>query len=130
MSLQGPARALTRETLEALAERYLQALVSSDPSALPTTDHVAYSENDQLLTLGEGAWATVTGAGTYRHLLADPEAGRVALLGTVRENGVPAILDVCLTLDGDRIARVESLLIRDALGARRLEAMGAPEDVW
>lgn len=130
MSLQGPVRAQTRETLEAFAERYLGALVSNDPSRLPTTEHVVYSENDQLLALGEGAWATVTGVGTYRHVLADSEAGKVGLLGTVRENGVPAILDVCLTLDGERIARVESLFIRDALGARRLEAMGAPEDVW
>lgn len=45
MSLQGPVCALTRGALEVLAERYVRALVSNDPSDLPTTDHVVYPDD-------------------------------------------------------------------------------------
>lgn len=119
-----------RTRLEAFVDRYLAALAANDPSSLPVTDGLVFSENDQLLTLGQGCWATVTGLGSYRHLFADTNGDRVGFIGTVRENGVPAIYDLCLQLDGERIAQIESLIIRDAFGATRLEQMDGPEPVW
>lgn len=129
------ATASDRARLEKIVDRYLEALVANAPSALPVTDDLVFAENDQLLRLGEGCWATITGLGTYRHLFADGRGDRVGFIGTLRENGVPVIYDLCLQLDssnehGDRIAVIESLIIRDPLGASRLEGMGGPEPVW
>ncbi len=121
---------LTRDELEAIADGYVAALVARDPAAVPLAERIIYSENNQRLEPGEGAWRTVSGLGSYRHILADAAMGTVGYLGTVRVQGRPAILDACLTLRDGRIAQVESLLIRDAVGAHRLEAMGGPEDVW
>jgi hypothetical protein len=125
-----PAVTATRSRLEAIVERYLDALVANDPSALPTTDGVLFSENDQVLELGAGCWTTITGTGTYRHLYADTRGDRVGFMGTLRENGVPVIYDLCLYLAGEQIEMIESLIIRDPVGASRLERMGAPEPVW
>ena len=131
----GPAQALgsrscDRACLEGFAGRYLDALAARDPARLKLAKTVRFIENDQPLALGEGTWATVDGVGTYRHLFADPQAGRVAAIAVVRENGVLAILDLVLAVENRRIAEVESQIVRDPKGAARYEALGAPEALW
>ncbi len=121
----------TRAQLEGMIDRYLEALVAGDPSRLPTTPDVTFSENYQPLALGEGTWVTIDGPGTYRHYFADLQAGRAGFIGTVRENRTPALLDIVLQLDGDRISGIETFIIRDALaGARYEHELGAPEAIW
>jgi hypothetical protein len=134
-AIGGPAQAADkpacdRGCLEKLVVAYLKALPTHDPSTLAGSRGARFVENDQPLKLGEGTWATVTGLGKYRHIFADPEMGKAAVITTVQENGVPAILDVVLTTQKGRITEVESQIIRDAKGAQRYEALGVPAPEW
>ncbi len=123
-------KACDRACLERLVGQYLAALPGHDPSRLPLGPAVRFSENDQLLALGEGSWRTIDGLGRYRHVFADPQAGAAAVITTVTESGVAAILDVRLKIENRRIAEVESQIIRDPRGAARYEALGQPEAAW
>src|SRR5215469_5594359 len=112
---------MDREGLERAIDRYLEALVANDPSRLDLAPDVVFVENCQRLKLGEGTWGTITGRGTYSHYFADPDTGQAAIICTVRENGVPARLDLRLRLEDGKIKEVESLFIRDDLAGTRYE---------
>lgn len=115
-----------RECLENTIENYLQALAAQDVGRIKVTDDVVFSENNQVLELGDGSWKTMTGTGSYRHYFADPQAGQVAVISTMRENGRGVIYDLRLRLEGDRISEIESMIIRSPDSAARYEAMGKP----
>ena len=120
-----------RAALEGAIDGYLDALAANDPSRLKLAKGSTFVENYQPLQLGEGVWRTITGRGSYSHYFADPETSQAGFIGTVRENGVGAMLDIRLKLDDDgRIGEIETFIIRDALACERLEAMGKPEGVW
>ena len=74
-----------RACLEGLVDQYLAAVVAHDPSKLPLSKDVKYSENYQMLQVGDGFWKTASGIGNYKHVFADPEYGQVAMMGTMRE---------------------------------------------
>src|SRR5438477_217089 len=63
--------ACDRACLKGLIDRYLAALVAHDPSQVPTTSTVRFTENSKRLPLGDGAWKTATGMGTFRIDFAD-----------------------------------------------------------
>ena len=119
-------KACDRACLEGLIGQYLNALPTHSPATLPLAPGVRFIENDQVLKLGEGTWATVTAAGTYRHIFSDPQMGAAAAITTVREHGVPAMLDVRLKVANRKITEVETQIIRDARGAAKYETLGAP----
>src|SRR3990172_4668055 len=76
-----------RPCLEGLIDDYLAALVAHDPARLPLSADVSYSENEQMLEIGDGFWGTASGVGKYRHYYADPEAGQAGFMGSMLENG-------------------------------------------
>jgi len=47
-----------RACLEGLIDQYLKAVVAHDPSKLPLSEDVKYSENYQMLKVGDGFWKT------------------------------------------------------------------------
>src|SRR5229473_791439 len=48
-----------RACLENVVDQYLSALVARDPKRLPVSKDVKYTENDQVIELGDGFWKTV-----------------------------------------------------------------------
>ena len=116
-----------RVCLEGFISRYLDAMVAHDPTRLPVTRDVIFTENDVSLKLGEALWRTATSAGSYRLVLADPASGNVAFMGTIRENGRPAALVLRLKIDAGRITEAETLVRRDETAATNLENAGAPD---
>ena len=72
-----------RMCLTGLLDRYVDALIARDPSRLPVTANVRFTENGQRLVLGDGLWHTVTRKGGYRLDMADVEAGQAILMGTI-----------------------------------------------
>ena len=85
-----------RACLEGLMEQYLAALLAHDPKRLPLSADVKYTEQDQVMDVGDGFWKTVTGRGTYNHFFADPTGGQVGWMGTMREKGGPLLVAVRL----------------------------------
>lgn len=130
MSSVAAQSACLRACLEGMADRYMAALVAHDPAFLPLADGVLFAENNNLLDVGQGSWRTVDSQGTYKHYMADPQAGQIALISTVTEFGVPAFMDLRLRVRDGRIEEIESFLIRDEGAYQRYEAMGGPEQVW
>jgi hypothetical protein len=124
-------KACDRACLEGLVGKYLQALAAHDPARLQAGRGFRFIENDQPLKPGQGTWASVSGLGSYRHDFADPQTSAAGCICTVRENDVPALLDIRLKLDGEAISEIETFVIRDALaGARYEQELGAPEPLW
>jgi hypothetical protein len=125
-----------RACLEGWVDRYLDALVDNDPSAVPTTGDVRFTENGQELEIGDGLWRSMRAKGSYRLFVTDVPAQQVTLLTTLEEddrtpaNGVPALLALRLRIVGDEVGEIEQIVVRDANAARRVEALGEPNPMY
>jgi hypothetical protein len=124
-----------RACLEDVVNQYLAALAAHDPKRLPLSADVKYTENDQVLQLGDGFWKTVQGPGNYKHIFADPEAGQVVFMGTMHEADKPLLMSLRLRIQLGRITEVESIYFRQGGGGpaniAALDAAGyKPEDMW
>lgn len=123
-----------RACLEDVLDQYLKALVAHDPSGLPLSEDVMYTENDQVIDPGDGFWKTAEGIGNYRHVFADPEYGQVALMGTMREAGTTLLMSLRLRIELGRITEIESIYFRPGGGGpNNIAAMdqgGPPDDIW
>jgi hypothetical protein len=109
-----------------MVNQYLDAMLARNPFSLPLASKIKFTENEQVLKLGEGLWVTASGPGTYKLFAADPQAGEVGFIGTLRENGLPVALSIRLKVENKRISEVETVVLRDD-SAKAIEAMGKPE---
>jgi hypothetical protein len=99
-----------RSCLIGMVDDYMNALVAHDPSRLPWSAAVHYTENSVAMRLGDGQWASVSGkSGSALHV-ADPSTGNVSWFGVVLEHGQPAYLAVRLKITTRRIAEVETVI--------------------
>jgi hypothetical protein len=124
-----------RACLEGLVDQYLGALVAHDPKRLPLSADVVYTENDQILNVGDGFWKTAEAIGNYKHVFADPEFGQVAFMGTMREAGTALLMGLRLRVELGRITEIESIYYRQGgggpSGIADLDKPGyKPEDMW
>jgi hypothetical protein len=124
-----------RVCLEGVMDQYLAALVAHDPKRLPLSADAIYTENDQIMDIGDGFWKTVQGLGNYKHIFADPEFGQVAMMETIREAGAVLLLSLRLRIELGRITEIESVYYRTGgggpSGIPTLDAPGyKPEDMW
>ena len=55
--------ACDRACLEGFMNQYLDAMVAHDPSHLSVSPTVKFTEDDVVLKLGDGLWATASGRG-------------------------------------------------------------------
>src|SRR5499427_1783293 len=76
-----------RACLEGVMNQFLAAVVKHDPKAAPLSEDVMYTENDQVMKVGDGFWKTAEAVGNYKHFYADPEFGQIAVMATMREAG-------------------------------------------
>ena len=105
-----------RACLENLIDQYLAAVVAHDPKRLPVSKDVMYTENDQVIELGDGFWKTAEGRGNYTHVFADPEFGQVAYMGTMKEAGAPLLMSLRLRIELGRITEIESIYLKPGGG--------------
>ena len=124
-----------RGCLEDVVDQYLAALVAHDPKRLPLSADAKYTENDQLIDIGDGFWKTVQGVGNYKHVFADPEVGQVAMMGTMHEAGAALLMSLRLRVELGRITEIESIYFRQGGGGPAniadLDKPGyKPEDMW
>jgi hypothetical protein len=124
-----------RACLEGVMDQYLAALVAHDPKRVPLSADAKYTENDQLMDIGDGFWKTVEGLGNYKHVFADPGAGQVAFMGTMREAGAPLLMSLRLRIELGRITEIESVYFKPGgAGPNNIAEMDKPgykpEDMW
>src|ERR1700691_4993305 len=105
-------RSCGRACLEGFMNQYLDAMVAHDPSHLPVTPAIKFTEDDVVLKLGDGLWNTASARGVYKEYFDDPEEGQVAFLGTLKENGHGIALALRLKIENRRISEAESVVVR------------------
>jgi len=106
-----------RECLSGVMDQYLAALKAHDPSALPVTRNVKYTENGVRLNLGDGLWQTMTEATDYRITVIDDEAQQVGLLAIINENGNRHFFATRLKVEkGEKVSEIENLIARNVGG--------------
>lgn len=119
-----------RGCLESLLDAYVDAVIGHDAQRLPLAAGVKFTENGQRLALDDGLWHTASGKGDYALKLADVERAQAVLMGTIREAGEPAVLVARLGVADRKIAELETLVIRNADVAKRLDEIGTPRRTW
>jgi hypothetical protein len=102
-----------RACLDGMVDTYLAALKSRDPSRLPVTGNVRFTENTVELPLGEGLWQTIGSVEPYRLYIADPQAGQVGYFGVVKENGTVNVFGLRMKIVERRIAEIETMVSRN-----------------
>jgi len=100
-----------RVCLANLADQYFIALAADDPSMLPLSPNVKYTETGVVKTLGEGLWNTVDGLPRYRLNLYDPETGGIGVHAVLPERGLETLLSLRLKVESGVITEVETLII-------------------
>jgi hypothetical protein len=126
----GAAGKCDRACLEGFVNRYLEALAARDPSRVPFADNVKFTENTTRLKIGQGFWDTANGIGTYKLYFAEPEAGQVGFIGTMKEWDNSVIFCLRLKIGGGKITEVEDFVVRDAGAGKNLDAIGKPNPIF
>jgi hypothetical protein len=123
-----------RACLEGLMNQYLDALAAKDPKRLPLSADVKYTEQEQVMGVGDGFWKTVTGRGNYNHYFADLVAGQVGWMGTMRERGGVLLMSVRLRVQLGRITEIEKSFFRAGGGGPNniaaMDKQPQPETLW
>ena len=102
-----------RACLRGFVDKYIDALVAHDPSRLPLTRDVKFTENGSELKLGDALWWTVQAQGDYKLYFVDPDTQEAGFFGTVTESGRQAILALRLHIQsGTRISQIETMVSR------------------
>ena len=116
-----------RACMEGLLDQYIAALVRHDPTGLPLSRGVRFTENTEELKLGDGLWVSASEAPTtFKVYLVDPASGQAALYGVMKERGRPIQIVVRLKVVNGRITEIEHVINRGALGPAALANLQTP----
>ncbi|HTR47755.1 MAG TPA: hypothetical protein VMM16_10255 [Verrucomicrobiae bacterium] len=122
-----------RACLEDLATQYLNALAAHDPKRLPLAADVKYTEQDQVMPIGDGFWGTATAVGSYRHCFSDPVEEQIGCIVTMHEGEHLLIMGMRLRAQLGRITEVETMYYRQGGGGpQNINGFDAskPEPIW
>ena len=114
MAMTVDDKAESKKELLGYLDQYLDALSANDPSRLPLTDDVRFTENTKPMKLGEGLWKTAS-AIKYRQAVADPSQGQIGLFSTLQEGGDHLTLFALrLKVADKKISEIETMVSRYA----------------
>jgi hypothetical protein len=126
-----------RECLRGFVTQYLNAMVAHNPGALATGPNVKFTEDTQVLKLGEGLWKAANAIRPYRLDFIDVRESTTVSHVIVEEGGMPVMLALRLKVADRKISEVETMVTRNreqgaiftinALQTPR-PVMGAPVD--
>ncbi len=106
------AKSCDRSCLSGLLTDYLQDMFTHNPSALPVTANVRFTENGKTLKLGEGFWQSASGMGPYRRDILDvpghTAATQAVVLGADKQ---PVLFTVRLKETGGKISQIETMVV-------------------
>jgi hypothetical protein len=96
---------------------YLNALIAHDPTRISVSESLKYTEDGDVLNIGEGLWQTASSIEPDTRLdFADPETGQVASQLVINElegdDTSPVIYQVRLKVDQDEITEIEAVAVR------------------
>jgi hypothetical protein len=101
-----------RECLRGFITQYLDALVAHNPTALPLSAKVRFTEDSVEMHLGDGLWKDVSRIRTYRQDILDVRQGVAASQVIVEAAASPAFLTLRLKVADKKITEIESMVTR------------------
>lgn len=101
-----------RACLRGMITKYAEAVVARSPQSLPLAPNVRFTEDSRQLPLGEGAWKTVTRAGSFRQDYLDVRRGIAASHLELYEEGAQLQYSVVLRIVDEKITGIETLINR------------------
>ena len=105
--------ACDRACLVGIADAYLAALVAHAPQKAPLAPNAKFTENTQVLLVGEGLWETATAVSpTFKIPVADPVAGQIGMIVMLKEGDGNTQLALRLKVQNRRITEAEHLIAR------------------
>jgi len=111
-------RSCDRACLYGVLDGYLNALRSKDPWRVKWTRDAVTTENNVVMPIGEGHWATADKLEAYDLRAADPSTGQVVMFGALDEGGTVSPYTVRLEVRDGGIRRAETLIKRKASDPR------------
>jgi len=109
-----------------LIDRYLAALATRDPDAVPLAPGIRTVENLRPIRPGEGLWATATGGPTsFAVYVPDADGEAAGFLGVMESNGAPVLLGLRLRYSDGQVVEAEHL-VASGLADRNLPNLRAP----
>lgn len=104
----------------------LRAMAAHDTSGLPLAPDARFTENGQVLRIGDGLWGTLTryaGDGgerfeklnAYRIDFVDPAAQQAVFFGATVENNTPGMMMLRVKFSGTKIAEIEAVAVREEI---------------
>jgi hypothetical protein len=112
-ALASPAFAASgcdKKCLEAFAEKYRAAYVKHDPTLVPISKKVRFTENNVEMQFPDGSWDTVTEEVGTPLILSDPKQGNVGIYTAVMQNDTQTFLAVRLKVARGQITEIEHIL--------------------
>ena len=101
----------TREILKATVDKYFEALEAHDPSSLPLSSKVRYTENGEQVEVGERLWKTA-GALKFKRSAFDTETCNSITESAIAEGDADIIFGLRLELEERNITEIETIVVR------------------
>ena len=106
------AKDCDRACLGDLVTQYLKDMAAHNPAALPVSPHVRFTENGDVMKLGDGLWRTASGLGTYRQDMLDVAGHTAATQAVVLEEGDKPVLFALRLKERDgKIGQIETMVV-------------------
>ncbi len=105
----------SRVDLSNYIDQYLKALELNDPTVLPLSKNVRYTENGQTLQLGDGMWGTTNSVrNTYKQYFIDTVTNQAGIFCVIEENSHPEIVAIRLKIKNQKITEIEKFIARSS----------------
>ena len=101
-----------RACLNGFVDQYMAAVAAHDPSKLPHSANVKYTENNVEMALSEGLWQTSDGWGNYKVYTDDPRTGQVGFLGVANEDTHLSCFAARLKVVDHKVTEIEVIVAR------------------
>ncbi len=116
-----------RACMTGLLDQYLDALVRHDPTGLPLSKGVRFTENTEEIKIGEGLWISASkGPTTFKMYAIDPASSQAVYYGMMEERDRPIQIVVRLKVINGRITEIEHVINRGALSPAAMANLQAP----
>ena len=99
--------------LTGIADAYVAALVAHDPAKAAMAAMAKFTENAQVLSVGDGLWKTATEAPTnFKVYVPDPVSGQLGAIVLMKDAGKPVQLALRLKVVNKQITEAEHIVAR------------------
>jgi len=107
------AKDCDRTCLGDLVTQYLKDMAAHNPAALPVAPNVRFTENGDVMKLGDGLWRTASGLGMYRQNILDVAGHTATTQAVVLEDGDKPVLFALRLKERDgKISQIETMVVR------------------